>query len=145
MIEMQRLESERLESDKETDNKLRWNSDIDGVEFKLYIFKWRVPQPWPSRIYVNIEPVPPGFMPQQKRRTQVDRDPSLAEAPIIAKVTRYSDHTETVRLQPVGDPKEWEIGEPYIPKNIDLVEQSDELLIRIEWDLASRGKFRGDR
>lgn len=28
---------------KETENKYRWDADIDGVRFELYIPKWRVP------------------------------------------------------------------------------------------------------
>lgn len=39
----------------ETDNKLRWEADVDGVSFKLYIPKWRVPKPWPDMVKVVID------------------------------------------------------------------------------------------
>ena len=42
--------------DKETDNKVRWTADVDGVTFSLYVPKWRVPEPWPSRIRVTVVP-----------------------------------------------------------------------------------------
>jgi hypothetical protein len=40
---------------KETENMLRWSDDIDGVNFSLYIPKWRVPKPWPSSILVVVD------------------------------------------------------------------------------------------
>jgi len=42
---------------KETDLKLRWEADVEGVAFKLYIPKWRVPRPWPTRILVRISDI----------------------------------------------------------------------------------------
>ena len=53
MIDKVLIEMTRLEAAKETDNKLRWDVDIDDTRFSLYIPKWRVPQPWPSRIWVD--------------------------------------------------------------------------------------------
>ena len=50
---------------KETKNKIFWettliSTDKDGnpveVVFRLYIHKWRVPEPIPKTIYVKIEP-----------------------------------------------------------------------------------------
>lgn len=41
--------------DKETENKLRWVVDVDGVAFKFYIPQRFVPQPPPKRIVVGIE------------------------------------------------------------------------------------------
>jgi hypothetical protein len=38
-----------MDPSKTTDNKLRWQADVEGVNFKLYIPKWRVPRPWPIR------------------------------------------------------------------------------------------------
>lgn len=41
---------------KETDNKQRWAADVNGVEFKLYIPKYRIPDPFPPSIVVRISP-----------------------------------------------------------------------------------------
>jgi len=49
-----------MEPSKETDNKLRWKADVEGVSFKLYVPKWRVPRPWPTRILVRVSEVPAG-------------------------------------------------------------------------------------
>ena len=40
----------RLDLFKSTDNKLRWDEDVDGIKFELYIPKWRVPEPVPPTI-----------------------------------------------------------------------------------------------
>ena len=137
------LEMTLFHSAKETENKLRWDVDIDGTNFALYIPKWRVPEPWPSRIWVNISP----------QRAKCDdlpnlteeaahRDPSLKDEPIIATVLRVREHTETVRFQPVGDKEVWEIGEPYVPRT--LIENGEERLrFVVMWDVTSRGLFHG--
>jgi hypothetical protein len=40
---------------KETDNRLRWWADVEGVAFKLYVPRWRVPVPWPVRLEVIVD------------------------------------------------------------------------------------------
>jgi hypothetical protein len=98
---------------KETDNKLRWQSMVDGVAFKLYIPKWRVPRPWPIRIIASISDIPKDEESGGGRRGP--NSPVTVEQPIIATLRRVREHTETARFAPVGDPDSWEIGEPYIP------------------------------
>ena len=44
---------EILADHKGTDSKLRWDADINGAPFELYIPKWRVPDPVPSVIRVR--------------------------------------------------------------------------------------------
>jgi hypothetical protein len=57
-------------------------------------------------------------------------------------VKRVSEHTETIRYAPIGDPTYWEIGEPYIPRS--LIPSEPELIeIEVRWDLDSKGQFVG--
>jgi len=46
-----------LESRKETENKLRWDAQLTDAVFSLYIPKEQVPDPWPGRIRVRVEPL----------------------------------------------------------------------------------------
>ena len=50
------VEMALLEETKETENKVRWDADIEGTRFSLYIPKWRVPEPWPRLIHVTVSP-----------------------------------------------------------------------------------------
>lgn len=126
---------------KETDNKLRWDADVEGTNFALYIPKWRVPSPWPSRIWVNIFPRRvEGDDPANLSSADIEGDPSLKHEPIIATVSRFDEKTQTVRFRPVGDPKSWEIGEPYVPRA--LIRNGEERLrVVVMWDATSRGSF----
>jgi len=44
----------KLDLVKSTDRKFRWDEDIDGTNFELYIPHWRVPEPTPRMISVKI-------------------------------------------------------------------------------------------
>src|SRR5262249_17813507 len=104
--------------------------------FELYIPKWRVPTPCPSRISVGIFP----------RRTEsadasnltpvaAQGDASLRNEPIVATVVWYSEHTKTIRYRPTGDHDTWEIGEPYIPDSL-TAGGSPRLRMIVLWDLV---------
>jgi hypothetical protein len=114
--------------DKSTDNKLRWLENVDGVKFKMYIPKSRVPNPTPRMIAVDIydaTSIPDSRLSvlgntAERKRVLQDVGAHLdytteSGQPIVAALRWYSDHTQTVRYQPFGDQTDWEIGEPYIP------------------------------
>ena len=123
-----------LESAKETDNKLRWDAFIDDVKFSLYIPKWRVPEPWPSTIYVVISEQLTNIKSYKPMNPQIAQtDPALLKSSIMAVLNWESDHTKTVRFSPVGNSKEWEIGEPYIPYALLPQNSKRSLLIEIKW------------
>ena len=44
----------KLDLVKFTERKFRWDEDIDGTKFELYIPQWRVPEPTPGMISVKI-------------------------------------------------------------------------------------------
>ena len=130
------IEMHILESAKETDNKLRWDASIDDTKFSLYIPKWRVPDPWPATIFVGVSDQLDryeGYTPVSQ--IIAEREPNLLKRPILAVIKWVSDHTQTVRYAPDGAPKEWEIGEPYIPYTLLPKESSNPLLIEVKWDL----------
>ena len=129
------IEMARLKGSKATDNKIRWEADVDGTAFKLYIPKWRVPEPWPQVIDVTISPHaqrPLAKLPPDAAR----KSPGSRAVPIEAHLERFREHTQTVRYKPAGDPSEWEIGEPYIPAEMTF-DSAKLLTITVKWQRSS--------
>ena len=112
------MSSYELDYDKETDNKHRWITDVDGVAFKLYIPRAALPDPPPPRIRVWVE--------KDSRRA--------TNANTKAVVELKEKHSNTIRYAPVGDPKEWQIGEPYIPVTVLDRPWPERLHIAVSWD-----------
>ena len=84
------LEMELFDAAKETERKLRWDVDVEGTLFSLYIPKWRVPVPWPSRIFVSIvqrraagEDLP------NLTQSNVLNDSTLRHEPLIVTVEKF--------------------------------------------------------
>ncbi len=73
-------------------------------------------------------------------KERVQKDAALAHEPIVATVKYYSEKTSTIRYSPTGDPKTWEIGEPYIPKCLTH-DGAERLRLIVLWDITSRGLF----
>ena len=120
-----------MDPSKETENKLRWWADVEGVAFKLYIPKRRVPKPWPLRVHVTVSEHP------------ADRDKAIAagagnlEEPIVCVVRKVAEHTETVRYCPLGDPRAWDLGEPYIPLALLPANPPRLLHLEVRWDRSA--------
>jgi len=137
------IEMTLFESAKVTENKLRWDVEVNGVTFSLYIPKWRVPRPWPSRICVRITPRRnEGTDEPNLSSVDATNDPVLTHEPIIATVTMFKKHTNTIRYRPVGEAEKWEIGEPYIPFSL-TADATEKLRLIVFWDISSRGAFGG--
>lgn len=103
--------TKKMNPSTETENKLRWTGDVKGTPFHFYIPKSCVPEPWPAQIIVLISNVEPGTQATiHSRRNQ--------KQPIVAFVKYDRSHTCTERYIPEGDIEAWEIGQPYIPKEI---------------------------
>jgi hypothetical protein len=121
---------------RETKNKIRWDANVDGTIFELYIPKWRIPDPAPERILIRI------FLTDDNIETkdqytpdEIKQDPELRNQPIYSELTRISEHTKTIRFDPIGNPNpnNREIGSPYIPKSILYREDIKRLYIVVEW------------
>jgi hypothetical protein len=126
---------------KETKNKIFWETLVDSEdkegnacqsEFRLYIHKWRVPEPVPETIYVKIEPSELQEKPKFLTADDVEAKPKLAANPIAAIIHAFKPHTQTLRYHPIGDQSEWEIGEPYIPYGLSH-NQAEYLQITVKW------------
>src|SRR5579883_3147894 len=100
------IEMELLEESKETENKVRWDADVEGVRFSIYIPKWRVPEPWPRIIQVAIGPQIETHIPPLTPSI-VLHDPSIRMQPVVIHLRKDREHTRTIRYQPEGDPKTW--------------------------------------
>ena len=120
---------------KGTENKLRWDADVEGTPFELYIPKWRIPDPAPGKVLIRI------FFSKDKIRSnrqftpsEIKRNPELKNQPIYAEVTRIREHTKTIRFDPIGDNSDWEIGSPYIPKSLLPADENiKKLCLVVEW------------
>jgi len=132
-----------LYAKKKTPGYLRWDVWVEenGAPFEFYINKWRVPQPWPARIFVSID----SFTSDPSDFTQSPYDSDNLNKPIKVLVEHVDEyHTKTTKYTPVGDEKGRQIGEPFIPKSILTSEFSsipDKLIIEVNWDLESEEKF----
>ena len=125
----------KLDLFKSTERKLRWDEEIDGTNFELYIPKWRVPEPTPRMVSVkiyNATSISPsrllelGHNPEgqlshsdmlvlEKIGLNAEQIWERNDRLIVAAVKFYETKTQTVRYRPLGDPKDWEVGEPYVP------------------------------
>jgi hypothetical protein len=130
MIEMHLL---RLQ--KETENKVRWDAEADDVTFELYIPKWRVPKPWPLKIYVKIDIVPTKQNNFERVTFEMAKENhKLVSQHIVADVMLKEEHTKTIRYCPDGNNEDWEIGEPYIPFALTH-NNAERLRIVVDWVL----------
>ena len=126
------VEMALLEETKETDNKVRWDADIEGTRFSLYIPKWRVPEPWPRLIHVTVS-ADTQERPLSLSSALARQAPESRKQPIVTHLKKFREHTQTIRYQPEGDASAWEIGEPYIPIPMTYGE-AERLTITVKWE-----------
>jgi hypothetical protein len=119
----------------ETANKLRWEVDINGTSFSLYIPKRRVPLPWPRQIVVTVSAseIDTGITGRTlPSHTQID--PRL---PIIAVLQREVRRKHTVRYRPIGAANTWEVGKPYIPYSLLPTDAPERIQLEVRWDFSA--------
>lgn len=120
---------------KETENKHRWLIRTADLEFSVYVPKWRVPEPTPAYIRVTI--VSNHDLPEKVAHLtfeDVNRNPERAKEPILVQLTPVEELTKTIRFDPVGDPDFWEIGSPYISKDVFEDGPPDPMWLSIRWE-----------
>lgn len=116
-----------LNPSRPTLNKIRWTVKVEGVSFHLYIPKRRVPQKIPKGLLVVVDETIP------RRVTQTGF--LHTDYPIKVVVELKEIKTKTVRYRPPGDnSNNWEIGEPYIPKDLLSEPYPSRLYIEVRWD-----------
>jgi len=121
----------------DTGKKLRWQGEVDDVSFTLYIPKWRIPTPWPKQIVVAVSTVPLDIheIPIPSRGEEAERLDS--RLPIITTAELEYRCKHSVRYRPVGDPKTWEIGTPYIPNSLLPIEIPRRVQLEVRWDYSA--------
>jgi hypothetical protein len=119
----------------ETTNKLRWESENDGVTFSLYIPKRRVPIPWPRQIVVAVcsyelkTEIPQGDL---RASNPIDR-----RLPIIVVLELEARRKHTARYRPIGNAETWEVGKPYIPYSLLRSDLPARIQLEVRWDFSA--------
>lgn len=123
-----------------TESNFRWEKSIDGTNFELHIPPWRVSQPAPQIISVKIydathicaarlvvirgqfSPRDMELLEQIGHHSQENRGLPLRNIPrgckgnpIVSAVERYEIEENTVRYRPLGNLRNWAIGETCLP------------------------------
>ena len=121
---------------KETEHKVRWDARVGDATFELYIPKWRVPEPCPKKIFVEVyNEIERHKSYKPSTPLTVEKNPNELAQPILAVVEWVADLSKTAHYKPIGNLKDkWEIGEPYIPFSLLPKQSSDPLLIEVRWD-----------
>jgi hypothetical protein len=113
----------------------RWDAMVEKAPLEIYIYKWRVPKPYPSRISVDIfewaEYSQSIYTLDQK---EVIANPQLRNNPITAEVIYLKNHTLTAKYDPILVKGKREIGNPYIPYTLLSDPPPTRLVIVINWE-----------
>ena len=108
--------------------------------FSLYIPKWRVPEPRPPEVLVEIEPTTGSQLSDSLLRREIESDQLLKKKPIIAIIEKHDRRENSIIYQPIGDKNEWQTGKVYIP--LELTYGSPALLqLTVKWNFSSSGGF----
>lgn len=126
-----------MDPSKLTKKKLRWQCDVAGVKFFLYIPQWRVPYPWPRTIRTRIYDDWDGVIKRAYRTCQPDADRACLEDTLTAVMFQHSLHRDTVRFTPIGAGRKPEIGDPYIPYGLLDADIPDVLRLEITWEWSA--------
>ncbi|MBC7853692.1 MAG: hypothetical protein IAF94_09675 [Pirellulaceae bacterium] len=115
----------------ETQNKLVWQTKVDNTSFDIYVPKWRVPRPWPGRIFVQLGTE---FEMQHMLRLS---NPCGAPDPIVAKCILAGHSAKKPIFAPSDpNPDRWEIGSTYLPYSWLPPDVESELVVYVAWDLS---------
>ena len=148
-----RIFHDRLHLDKTTDESFRWKKHVDGVPFELYIFQERVPRPVAKIVEVSVFDDPSLFTALLTRvgyksvnelsaldkleLKRIGAEESYlrtaGEDAIIGAAFKSDIHTQTVRYNAPRRFKEFEFGDPYVPKSILREPYPERLLFLVRW------------
>ena len=119
---------------KDTNGMHRWDYMAEHTKLEIYIHKWRVPDPYPSRISVEIFNRD-GYSQSiyHLDRRKANANPQLCYNPITAEVAFLENHTLTAKYDPVLGKGKREIGNPYIPYTLLSDPPPIRLVIVIKW------------
>jgi len=121
--------------DKETENMYRWKTIIDNAPFQVYINKWRVPDPCPSHISVEIFDLPE--YPQSINylyQEELLANPKLFSDPIVARITYNEKRSVTFMYKSDLNDDVHETGDIFIPQTLLGTLPPKRLVIVINWE-----------
>jgi len=124
---------------KDTSGMHRWDAMVDRAPLEIYIYKWRVPEPYPSSISVEIfnrAEYSQSIYPLDRK--EVNANPQLCYNPITSEVAFLENHTRTAKYDPVLGKGKREIGNPYIPYALLSDPPPVRLVIVIKWEKENR-------
>jgi hypothetical protein len=127
MIELKLLGS------KETDKKLRWAENKDGTGFALSIPKWRIPEPVPMTLRVDIEECRLKRSTPRFSKRHIQEYPVLKTTPIICLVGVLASKAGNPRYLPAGI--EPEISGLSIPPGL-TDSNTRHLVVVVHWGLS---------
>ena len=127
MIELKLLGS------KETDKKLRWAENPDGTGFALSVPKWRIPEPVPMTLRVDIEECRSKRNTPRFSKRHIKEYPVLKTTPIICLVESPKQDSGASRYKPVGI--EPEISNLCIPPGLTH-SNTRQLVLTVHWGMS---------
>jgi len=121
--------------DKKTENTYRWKTILYNAPFQVYINKWRVPDPCPSHISVEIFELDEGprsinYLYQE----ELLANPELFSDPIVARITYNEKRSVTFMYKSDLNDDVREAGDIFIPKKYLNMLHPKRLIIVINWE-----------
>ena len=125
--------------DKETENMYRWKTIVDNAPFQVYINKWRVPDPCPSHISVEIfeldkRPRSINYLYQE----ELLANPELFSDPVVARITYNEKRSVTFMYKSDLNDDVRETGDIFIPQTLLGTLPPKRLVIVISWEKENR-------
>jgi hypothetical protein len=126
-----------LESWKTTQDKLRWDGKFSGIQWEIYIPKWRVPKPWPGLIRVKIGlPDEFGLLPTFEPSAEFSDSDSVT---VICRRNWDFHSPNDAQFEPLGnDEQSWQIGTSYIPFDLLPDPLCERVVVQVSWDRSRR-------
>ena len=121
--------------DKETENMYRWKTIVDNAPLEIYINKWRVPNPCPSYVSVEIFDLP-GY-PQSINylyQEELLANPELFSDPVVARITYNEKCSVTFMYKSDLNDDVRETGDIFIPQKYLNMLHPKRLIIVINWE-----------
>ena len=133
------MEKILCEYDKETETMYRWKTIVDNAPLEIYINKWRVPDPCPSHISVEIFELDEGprsinYLYQE----ELLANPELFSDPVVARITYNEKRSVTFMYKSDLNDDVRETGDIFIPQTLLGTLPPKRLVIVISWEKENR-------
>ena len=125
---------------KSTEGMHRWDAMIGHAPLEIYIPRWRVPDPYPSHISVEIFEWAEYLQSiNYLYQEELLANPELSHNSIVTRVTFNKDCSLTAKYKTDLNNDVREIGDPFIPKTLLSTLPPKRLVIVINWERGNGG------